>query len=238
MSSVWIALLALAVPPVEQGTRFVDEVSSASVSQQAAPRSGWPLKTAIHDAFRRWANPSDADAPAAAREYLSLFEELKQDQKLSEGQHKYLAAKMRGRMVKLAAQIKKQQAKQKRPESVDAAAHTQILAQRRAGWGGFGGMMPAGVGAMGPGMAMGGFGAMGPGMGMGFGGGANRMPTDAGQDLVDLIQTTISPPTWDVNGGPGSIKYWAPGHSIVVSAPGHVHHDLGNLIDQLNRAMR
>ena len=35
------------------------------------------------------------------------------------------------------------------------------------------------------------------------GGGANNADDDYGPALVELIQTTIAPATWDVNGGPG-----------------------------------
>jgi hypothetical protein len=53
------------------------------------------------------------------------------------------------------------------------------------------------------------------------------------QALIDLIQATISPETWDINGGRGSIVYFANGHALVVSAPGDVHDDLGGLLRQL-----
>ncbi len=51
--------------------------------------------------------------------------------------------------------------------------------------------------------------------------------------LIDLIQATISPETWDINGGRRSIVYFANGHALVVSAPGNVHDDLGGLLQQL-----
>lgn len=53
------------------------------------------------------------------------------------------------------------------------------------------------------------------------------------QALIDLIQATISPETWDINGGRGSIVYFANGHALVVRAPGNVHDDLGGLLRQL-----
>ena len=61
---------------------------------------------------------------------------------------------------------------------------------------------------------------------------------DAGPDLVDLIQKTISPATWDVNGGPGAIYYWRQQRAIVVSAPGEVHEQLGDLLEQMDRLGR
>lgn len=53
------------------------------------------------------------------------------------------------------------------------------------------------------------------------------------RSLIDLIQATVSPETWDVNGGRGSIVYFANGHALVVLAPGDVHDELGGLIRQL-----
>ena len=53
------------------------------------------------------------------------------------------------------------------------------------------------------------------------------------QKLIDLIQATVRPETWDVNGGRGSIVYFANGHGLVVLAPEDVHDDLGRLIRQL-----
>ena len=67
----------------------------------------------------------------------------------------------------------------------------------------------------------------------GAGGGAND---DDGQNLVDLIQTTIAPETWDVNGGPGSIYYWRNQHVLVIRATDDVHGFIGELTDQLDAA--
>jgi hypothetical protein len=53
------------------------------------------------------------------------------------------------------------------------------------------------------------------------------------QSLIDLIQATVSPEVWDINGGQSSIRYFANGHALVVSAPGDTHDDLGGLLQQL-----
>ena len=67
-------------------------------------------------------------------------------------------------------------------------------------------------------------------------GGAGVGPGDAGQDLVDLIQTVIRPASWDVNGGNGSIYYWYPGKCLVIRQTGEVHGEIGDVLDQLRRA--
>lgn len=42
---------------------------------------------------------------------------------------------------------------------------------------------------------------------------------DYGMLLVQLIQDTISPASWDANGGNSTIRYWRPGMALVVRAP-------------------
>jgi hypothetical protein len=53
------------------------------------------------------------------------------------------------------------------------------------------------------------------------------------QALIDLIQATVRPETWEANGGQGRITYFANVHGLVVLAPEDVHDDLGSLIRQL-----
>jgi hypothetical protein len=65
------------------------------------------------------------------------------------------------------------------------------------------------------------------------GGGAVR---DYGETLVELIQHTISPEHWDVNGGPGSIVYWPNLQVLVVRASGDGHGRVGGLFDGLRAA--
>lgn len=64
-------------------------------------------------------------------------------------------------------------------------------------------------------------------------GGAAR--GDYGQVLVELIRQTISPEFWDVNGGPGVILYYRPGHALVVRATGDVHARIGGTVDALRK---
>ena len=61
---------------------------------------------------------------------------------------------------------------------------------------------------------------------------------DNGPALVDLIQRTISPPIWDVNGGPATMVYFAPRHAVVVRAPGETQRDVARLVNGLRRAGR
>ena len=67
-----------------------------------------------------------------------------------------------------------------------------------------------------------------------LGGGA--VMEDHGQELVDLIQRTISPDFWDVVGGPGTIVYFRQRQVIVVRATGEVHGNMGRLVRDLRAA--
>ena len=58
---------------------------------------------------------------------------------------------------------------------------------------------------------------------------------DYGPLLVDLIQNTISPQSWDVRGGASSVSYWRPGRALVVRAPQAIHNELGPVMQQLRQ---
>ena len=62
-----------------------------------------------------------------------------------------------------------------------------------------------------------------------------NFPPDYGPLLVELIQRTISPNSWDVNGGPSTIRYWRPGMALVVRAPQDLHHEVAPLLLQLRQ---
>lgn len=59
-----------------------------------------------------------------------------------------------------------------------------------------------------------------------------------GRELVDLIEQTINPDFWDTNGGPGSIRYYAPLMCLVITATGEVHGGVGGLLGGLRDAGR
>lgn len=71
---------------------------------------------------------------------------------------------------------------------------------------------------------------------LGYGGAA--VPPDYGPALVALIERTINPAFWDVNGGPGSIVYYAPLHCLVVRATTEIHGQVGGLVEGLRAAGR
>ena len=71
-----------------------------------------------------------------------------------------------------------------------------------------------------------GFSTLGSGSYGWFGGAPRR---DYGPDLVALIQRTISPNSWAVNGGAGTIYYYWPWYALVVRNSAEVHRQIGGL---------
>ena len=53
--------------------------------------------------------------------------------------------------------------------------------------------------------------------------------------LIELIQSTIAPESWQVNGGQGSIRYYSLYHALVVRQTAEVHHQLGGGLKQLRK---
>ena len=53
--------------------------------------------------------------------------------------------------------------------------------------------------------------------------------------LIHLIQTTIAPDTWDVNGGPSNITYFDLYQALVVKAPQRVHGEIGGALEGLRK---
>jgi len=63
------------------------------------------------------------------------------------------------------------------------------------------------------------------------GGGANAQAVK----LIDLIQNTIAPESWQAAGGNGSISYFDLLKVLVVRQTGEVHHQLGGVLKQLRK---
>lgn len=66
-----------------------------------------------------------------------------------------------------------------------------------------------------------------------YGGGAVASNAN---DLIELIQRTIKPEHWDVNGGPGTIFFYQPLNALVIRASTEIHSDVGTSLDELRRA--
>jgi len=228
---VW--LLAAAAPqgsaPTSESSKTseVSMTSEVSVARPIAVRSGRELSKAAQAALRRWLRPSDAVADQAAREFLTLYNELGQDRSLGLAVRESLRTKVRLRLAQLADQISKRIAREKREAAPDPPPTLSIPPgnDRLAQMGGLGGAAP------GAGIGRAAFAATGV---RGLGG----LPADNAEQLVELIRRTIAPSTWDVNGGPGTIYYWRPGRALVIRQTSEVHGDVADLLEQLDRMNR
>ncbi len=80
-------------------------------------------------------------------------------------------------------------------------------------------------------------------MGAQGGFGMNGSPSGAGgggafadfQSLIDLIQTTVVPDTWEALGGPSTMREYAQNLSLVISTTSDVHDQITDLLESLRR---
>ncbi len=259
MSMLWIAVLVVAGPTSELGITAPPTTVLLSggnlVGQQRDPLvvarqetvyslKGRALAKAVHNALVRWAHAGAKDAKDAAHEFLGLYKDLKADSSLSATERKELQGKVRGRLARLSQTIARSLA---RPAPVAAVAEQPPLTVGTLGrpaalleqqspaegveWSGPVASVNFAPHVLAQQAAAGGGGVAAPG-----GGGPNGPDADDGQQLVDVIQTTIAPETWDVNGGQGSIYYWRDRHVLVIRATDDVHGFVSELTDQLERA--
>ena len=217
MSIILATILALSATP--NATAEETPAAPSQAAAAAAPRSGRELSEAAHAALRRWANPSDQEVDAAAQELLGIYREIQQDTGMVPSQRETLRLTVRARLDRLCTQISKRIAKDKAGAKANAAV--QSVAANKA--------QPSSAVLAQMGL---------PAGGMAGGAAGQNANADSGQQLVDLIQTTISPKSWDVNGGNCTIYYWQQQHAIVIRATGDVHDQISDALDQLNRAGR
>jgi hypothetical protein len=228
MSAMLFVALFLGASPARG---FLAESLSSSATAADASGKIWlagnDLCDAIHQALRHWARPADSDVDRAAREFLQLSGDLQRDTQIAGRTRLELQTKLRYRLAELSLRIRSRVGKAKAETAGAEIASIKVpdakggnLAQVGAG------PAVAGRGAMGPG-------AQGPAGQQGAG--AADAAEDNGQMLVDLIQKTIAPDSWDINGGPGTIYYWRPGRALVISQTDDVHDLVGGLLGQMQK---
>ena len=228
MYALLIAAVWAANPGETEPVSLLSEVSAVESEQPIIPfRTGRELLHAAEKSLRHWAQPEDEQLESAAKDLLVLFQELQADTELAASLREPLVNKVRGRLAELARRLKVQAAVRRRlarengEDKVDAVADLQPLPQFAPGMGPGAGMAP---GMGGNAWNQGGMGLLG-----------QNMSDDNGEQLVDLIQTTIRPNSWDRVGGPGTIYYWRNQRAIVVRQMGEVHDEIGDLLQQMNR---
>lgn len=197
------------------------------LASNMTPRAYVQINAQLRAALRREATEKNAAAWAATVvELTALYCELMQDPRLatSDTLESY-RAKLRHRLLQVQKQLRRdlQRSSDRRahptasdPEAAEAVAR-QLASQAS--------MSGTGLGA--PSILF----NLPSGTLNGYRGGAAR--SDYGPLLVDLIQRTIAPEFWNVNGGPGSIVYYPLWYALVVRANGEVHGRVGQLTGRL-----
>jgi hypothetical protein len=208
------------------------------VTVTPAERSGKEMRQAVAEALRR-ANARRPDYVATVTELVDLFYDLGKDRQLAAEERQRLGVDVRSRLLRFAAQFQHEiaRAAQRTGDSkaggsggpagdelnglVDLMQKTVgpqdwVLAQRIGA--------PAGGGQAGAGLAG------QPGGGANSGSALDQQAQANGQALVELIQDTIAPDSWDIRGGPGSIVYNNPLRCLVIRQTGDVHDALGDLL--------
>jgi hypothetical protein len=207
------------------------ELVAAEPAAVPTPRSLTAIRTDVSEALRAEATTrrTGDNAPQVLRLvdlYLEMASHPKRDSSplLNDlGQQVRLRLQsVRERIERRIADKKPATTKSSKPATVGAKKDSRVLAQQVAPAGG----AQAGAAAVGQGAAV----AVAPT-------GATRA-TDFGPELVELIEATISPATWKINGGNGAIVYFAPLHVLVVSAPDEVHAQIGGVLRQIQAAQK
>ena len=213
-----------------------------------------PLTVQAQQALRREATAPRGDRREAILLLLELYRELRVDNDLPPAAKRRWLNRLQVRLSRVADELDRRGAEQLAPQGADpdsaevgnSASQAdalvtivqQVVAPDR--WEANGGhgvihfWRRANLLAVG-GPGLGGVLAQ---QGLNQNGVAARGPVDRGEELVTLIQNTISPPHWDVHGGPGRIVYWRPGHALVVTASQQVHRQAAGAVQQLRRAGR
>jgi hypothetical protein len=207
---------------------------ASPAAQPSNPRQVAEMRATVTEALRASAAKEPEERDDAGRHLVSVLLDLERDQSLPRDERVQLHAQVRLRLLALEKTLRAEQASQSRNSKVNAAlpkgAHdapatlrrsTPVLAQ------------VAGPAAAGPrGGLVGRPGAVAP---VGNAVVGQSASPDYGQDLVDLIHAVVQPPTWDINGGLGSVVYFRNYRVLVVTAPSDVHSDVGDLLGQLRK---
>ena len=258
------AVGAVAAHPAAAASPYTDGYAppATSVPVESAAPSAKQLRAAVAAGLRRANAAKPADRTAAVTDLIALFRKLGQDRQLPAHQRQRLGVEVRSRLLRFAAQFRHESARiraamaagsqfgsaVKTADPVTAGARggaevegldnmvdliqktigpqDWVLAQRIGG--------PGAAGQFGGGQFGGGQ-QGGAGQGGAFGGGLDQQTDANGKALVDLIQTTIAPDSWDIRGGPGSIVYFNRFRALVVRQSGEGQDNLADLLNGLRK---
>jgi hypothetical protein len=175
------------------------------------------FRAAVSDALRREATTKGAQHERAVRDLIAIHHQLTQDQQLPEPERKQRLGQIRHRLKDVAELLERHSGEQPVAAAGNTAQRSDVLGQ----------MLPA----------LGGAGARNAAAGRSRGTPAGTLPgeADQAQQLIELIQNTIAPDTWDVRGGPGTMMYFPPAKALVIRQTSEVHGQVRDLSRQLRR---
>lgn len=222
--SYLLLIVAISVMPHETGG-----------TENEPPRAYHQIQRDLRDVIRRHARAeSPLEAAQIIQRMCTLYLEIKRDpRRASSPTLRGYQAKLWSKLKQIETDIERQLSQQQRgvtdprPSVEERDSPGERLAWEASGsLAGTLSLVGSTLGGPGELLAHGGS----------FGGAA--APSDLGPALVELIQRTIAPEFWDVNGGPGTIVYFAPLRVLVVRATSEIHHRIGGAVGGLRRAGR
>jgi len=175
-------------------------VAFGPVRAQPVDRDIRELRLDTNAAITRSKSAVDGELTAAIVDLCSLHLELVRHERFASS---LVLAGARARIASRLEDMKRDLEKSGSPESMDLDKYGQSRLRERlmAGHIRFSGAWMVGPAIEGLALA------------------GNFAPNDAwAADLINLIQQTINPDTWQSNGGDSVIAFWAPTQSLVVSA--------------------
>lgn len=180
---------------------------------EAAPPSGAALREAVRSAMRRSHAVSEDIEPELVRELVAVHGQLEGDQQLSSHDRRRLSRAVGDRLIKIGRSIERRQQREEAVKDRERAGSAEHSASES--------LTDNAVAAT--------------GSETGVQGGGGGQAGDEARALIELIQNTVSPASWDVNGGQGTIMYYAPLRVLVVRQTGEVHRRIGGVIGGLRQ---
>lgn len=187
---------------------------SPAERRKTSVRTGPQLRAAYVEIVRATARGAEYEPLEVAPVALRLFIELAQARDISHAERTRMQSRLKVRLTQLRNRLIRDQKRQERDASPVELANGELPQVRRS----------ADDSRNQPGSN--------PPRDSSLGGGGNGEAAQA-RELIELIENTIAPDTWDSRGGRGTIRYFSLLRVLVVRQTGEVHHQLGGALDVL-----
>jgi hypothetical protein len=200
---------------------FALAAAGANPADEQTPQERTPheLRQAVHAALRASAPTAQPDAGAAVPQLVELFDEVAAHPEMIAADRTRYQGLLKARLKSLAKQLTKDL-----PEDNEDKPAARLPDDKAAGI-----LAQQAGNRLAPGLNN-----FNPNANANAAG--NRDVTSANaEQLIDLIERTIAPTTWERAGGLGTIRYYRPLRVLVIRQTGDVHEQLGGLIGNLKK---